>query len=140
MRVLPKAEAEILRQAAEPEFLANIRTSFKEFRISPDQTVGGRAASVIRVSNPNESPVRLFIDKETGLLLRIVRYVTSPLGRNPTEIDFSDYRDVAGTKQPFRWKVTQPEGGYSVQLNKIEVNVPIDDSMFNSPENLASSK
>jgi hypothetical protein len=66
--------------------------------------------------------------------------VDSPLGRNPTEIDFSDYRDVAGTKQPFRWKVTQPEGGYSVQLSKIEVNVPIEDSMFGSPEKLATSK
>jgi photosynthetic reaction center cytochrome c subunit len=139
-RVLPKAEAEILRQAAEPEFLALIRSSFKEFRTSPDQVVGGRQTSVIRVSNPDEAPVRLFIDKETGLLLRIVRYVDSPLGRNPTEIDFSDYRDVAGTKQPFHWKVTQPEGGYSVQLSKIEVNVPIEDSMFSSPENLATSK
>ena len=139
-RVLPKAEAEILRQAAEPEFLALIRSSFKEFRTSPDQVVGGRRTSVIRLSNPNEAPVRLFIDKETGLLLRIVRYVDSPLGRNPTEIDFSDYRDVAGTKQPFHWKVTQPEGGYSVQLSKIEVNVPIEDSMFSSPDNLATSK
>jgi photosynthetic reaction center cytochrome c subunit len=138
-RVLPKAEAEILR-AAEPEFLASIRSSFKEFRVGPDQMVAGRRTSVIRVSNPNEAPVRLFVDKETGLLLRIVRYVDSPLGRNPTEIDFSDYRDVAGTKQPFRWKVTQPEGGYSVQLSKIEVNVPIEDSIFTPPENLATSK
>ena len=42
--------------------------------------------------------MKLYFDKETGLLSRSVRYTDSPVGLNPTQIDYSDYREVAGTK------------------------------------------
>jgi len=62
-----------------------------------------------------------------------VRYVDTPLGRNPTEIDYSDYREVAGTKQPFSLTVAQPQGRFAFHFDSIEVNVPIPESRFATP-------
>jgi photosynthetic reaction center cytochrome c subunit len=119
--------------AADPIFLSHLKDRFTELRVQ-DKKINGVTVSVIRASNPNEAPVKLYVDPQTGLLMRIVRYVDSALGRNPIRIDYSDYRDVAGIKQPFRWTVAQPQGRFSVQLDKIEVNVPVDDSLFAKPQ------
>ena len=35
--------------------------------------------------------------------MRQVRYNDSPVGRIPTQTDYSDYREVAGVKMPFKW-------------------------------------
>ena len=90
--------------------------------------------NVIRASNPNLPPVELYFDQQSGLLVRMVRYVDSPLGRNPTQVDYADYRDVAGIKQPFQWTVAQPQGRFTVQLDQIEVNVPVEEARFAKPE------
>ena len=47
----------------------------------------------------------LYFDKQSGLLVRMVRFGSSPIGRAPTQVDFADYRDVpgAGIKMPYRW-------------------------------------
>lgn len=118
---------------ANPVFLDHLQQKFADLRVQSDREVDGRKVTVIRASNLNEPPVRFYIDQQTGLLVRIVHYVESPLGRNPTQVDYSDYRDVAGTKQPFHWTVSQPQGHFAVQLDKIEVNVPVADSRFAKP-------
>ena len=42
----------------------------------------------------------MYFDSETGLLVRMIRYGNSPIGRVPTQVDIADYRDVAGIKLP----------------------------------------
>ena len=42
-----------------------------------------------------------FYFDQAGLLVRIVRYVDTAVGRVPTQVDYGDYRDVAGVKVPF---------------------------------------
>jgi photosynthetic reaction center cytochrome c subunit len=133
MHTMSRQEAMGALAAADPIFLSHLKDRFTELRVQ-DKKINGVTVSVIRASNPNEAPVKLYVDPQTGLLMRIVRYVDSALGRNPIRIDYSDYRDVAGIKQPFRWTVAQPQGRFSVQLDKIEVNVPVDDSLFAKPQ------
>jgi len=38
--------------------------------------------------------------------VRLVRFAAVEGRRLPTQIDYADYRDVAGVKLPFRWTVT----------------------------------
>ena len=47
-------------------------------------TIGDRAAQVVQGMTARKSPVKLYFDAETGLLVRLVRYTDSPVGRNPT--------------------------------------------------------
>jgi hypothetical protein len=63
----------------------------------------------------------------------MVRYGPSPIGRMPTQIDYGDYRDVAGVKFPFEYKFTWLDGRYTAKLSKIETNVAIDATTFGRP-------
>jgi len=83
--------------------------------------------------NPGQPPVRLYFSQQSGLLVRLVRYVETPLGRNPTQIDYADYRDVDGIKVPFRWTLARPGARFTIQVDQIQQNVPIDDTKFAMP-------
>ena len=61
-------------------------------------------------SATNGGTATLCFDKETGLLVRLVRFSNSPVGRVVTRVDYSDYREVSGVKMPFKWTVTWLDG------------------------------
>ncbi len=75
----------------------------------------------------------LYFDSESGLLVRLVRYANSPVGRIPTQYDYSDYRDVAGVKMPFRWTLTWLDGRENVELSEVQPNAAIDAAKFAKP-------
>jgi len=130
---MSKEEAASARVDADPSFVSRLKETFVKLEVRPDVQIGDNTVAVLRASKSTEAPVRLYFDKKSGLLVRLVRYVNSPLGRNPTQIDYSDYREVAGMRLPFRWTVAQPQGHFTVQLSEVQVNVPIDDSRFAKP-------
>jgi outer membrane lipoprotein-sorting protein len=66
-------------------------------------------------------------------LLRLVRYAETPLGRNPTQIDYADYRESGGVKVPFRWTLARPGNRFTIQITDVKQNVAIDDSKFAPP-------
>jgi photosynthetic reaction center cytochrome c subunit len=90
----------------------------------------GTSADKIPVT---KTPVKLFFDQKSGLLLRVVRYVDTSIGFNPIQVDYSDYRDVAGVKIPFRWIVTWTDGRSTAELTEVQANVPVDAAKFAQP-------
>jgi hypothetical protein len=91
------------------------------------------SVDVVQGTGPRGILVTLYFDKQTGLLLREVRYGNSPIGRVPTQIDFSDYRDVNGMKLPFRITYAWLDGRDSIVLREIKTNVPVDEAKFGKP-------
>jgi photosynthetic reaction center cytochrome c subunit len=87
---------------------------------------------VLRGSSPGVTPINLYFDDE-GLLVRLLRFVDTPVGRIPTQIDFSDYREVAGVMMPFQWTSTWTNGQSSIQLEEVQPNVPVDPARFGQP-------
>jgi photosynthetic reaction center cytochrome c subunit len=79
-------------------------------------------------------PVRLFFDRNSGLLVRMVRYADTPVGRTPTQIDYADYREMDGVKSPFRWTLSRPNGRFTIQVKEVTNNVAIEDAKFARPE------
>ena len=75
----------------------------------------------------------MYFDPQSGLLSRLVRYTPSPIGRIPTQIDYSDYRDVGGVKFPFEYKFTWLDGRYTAKLSDVKTNVPVDAAKFSKP-------
>jgi hypothetical protein len=82
--------------------------------------------------------VTLYFDHESGLLLRMVRYSKSPIGRFPTLIDYSDYRAVDGIKMPFRITFAWLNGRDAIRLNEVHTNVPINPAVFGKPSSTGS--
>jgi photosynthetic reaction center cytochrome c subunit len=87
----------------------------------------------VQGTGPRNLLVTLYFDKQTGLLLRELRYGGSPIGRVPTQIDYSDYRDVNGIKFPFRITYAWLDGRNSIVLSEVKTNVPIDQRKFGRP-------
>ena len=78
-------------------------------------------------------PVRLFFDSKTGLLVRLIRYTETPLGRNPLQVDYANYRDTGGLKIPYQWTLTRTNGSFTIRINSVQQNVPIDEKFFVMP-------
>jgi hypothetical protein len=51
----------------------------------------------------------------------------------PTQIDYSDFRDVAGVKVPFHRTVSQTFMQMNVELTEIQPNVAVDAARFAKP-------
>jgi photosynthetic reaction center cytochrome c subunit len=66
-------------------------------------------------------------------LVRFVRYTETPLGRIPTQIDYDNYRELDSVKVPFRWTPARPDNRFTVQLEQVQDNVPVDDGKFTPP-------
>jgi hypothetical protein len=96
--------------------------------------LGSHDVQVLQGDGPQGVVATLYFDKQTGLLLRELRYSRSPIGRVPTQIDYSDYRDVNGMKLPHRLTFAWLDGRDSIELKEVRVNVPIPDSRFGTPE------
>jgi len=126
-------ESEGARMDADLALPAHLAYMFSKLETKQGETIDGRVTWQVIGSREGKPPVRLFLDQESGLLLRLIRYVDSPLGLNPLQIDFGDYRDLGGVKTPFRWTQSRPGNHFTVQIESSEVNVPIDNSKFAQP-------
>ena len=100
----------------------------------PELALGSHDVQVVQGDRPNGVIATLYFDSKSGLLLRELRYSRSPIGRVPTQIDYADYRDVKGIKIPHRLTFAWLDGRDSIELKDVQVNVPIPDSRFGTPE------
>jgi photosynthetic reaction center cytochrome c subunit len=77
--------------------------------------------------------VKLYFDEQSSLLFRLVRYFDSPLGLDPEQVDYADYRGVDGVEVPFRIRLARPNHSLTIQLLEVREDVPIDNSRFVKP-------
>src|SRR2546422_11538767 len=49
------------------------------------------------------------------------------------QVDYSDYREANGVKVPFRWTLARPGNRFTIQVEQLQQNVPVDDSKFVIP-------
>ncbi len=114
-------------------FPALIRETLTGWRVGFPVPIEGHDTQVVQGLSPAKSPVKLYFDSKTGLMVRSVRYDKTMVGVNPAQIDYSDYRDVAGVKMPFHLLVTWADNQATIELKSIQPNVPIDAAKFAKP-------
>jgi photosynthetic reaction center cytochrome c subunit len=132
----PGQDSDGLKLDAELSFPAQIKQTLGQWRAGfPAATIDDRPVLIIQGTTPgrSRSRVKLFFDKESGLLVRQVRYADTPVGIVPTQIDYADYRDVSGIKMPWRLTLTWTDGRSTIELSEVEPNAPIDPSKFARP-------
>ena len=112
-------------------FPSQIRQAFSQWRVTATD-IDEQGVRVLQGSNPGQPPVNLYFD-ESGLLVRLLRFVDTPVGRVPMQIDYADYRDVAGVKLPFKWTSTWTTGQTTTELTEVQPNAAIDAARFVRP-------
>ncbi|MFZ1136905.1 MAG: c-type cytochrome [Candidatus Korobacteraceae bacterium] len=115
-------------------FPTHLAAMFAETRLQPHpEEVDGHAATVVWGISKGEPPVKFYFDPQSGLLVRMLHYTDTALGLNPTQVDYADYRDAGGVKTPYRWTIARPSGAFTIQLDEVQSNAPIDASRFEEP-------
>lgn len=119
-----RIDAMVFFPSALPQAFAQWRTGFAK--------IDDKEVLALRGTNAGQNPANLYFD-DSGLLVRLVRWNDTGAGPIPVQTDFSDYRDVAGVKMPFHWVSTWTNGQFTIQLNEIRPNVPVEPDRFARP-------
>jgi hypothetical protein len=118
---------------ADLHFATHLKGMFSEAQVRGTEKIGEHEANLVIGQREGKPPLRLYFDEQSGLLVRLVRFGETPLGRMPTQIDYADYREVGGVKIPFRWTLARPGGRFTIQVGEVKENVPVDDAKFAKP-------
>ncbi len=119
---------------AELSFPGQIKQTLTNWIVGPLTSIGDRQARIVQGKRASGTPIKLYFDEESGLLVRMIRYSSqSPVGRVPTQIDFEDYRDVSGIKFPFKWTSTWTDGRTVFQMKNVRINPAIPAATFAMP-------
>lgn len=130
---LSGSELDGMRFDALMAFPGNIKAALRAPLRTTTTELGDRDVELVQGFGPGGLVVSLYFDKKTSLLVRMVRYSNTPVGRVPTQIDYDDYREVNGIKFPFSYTFSWLDGRDAFKINNVQVNVPIDASKFAKP-------
>lgn len=122
-----KFDASLFFPAGIKQYLTDWQSSF------PSTEIDDRPVQVVQGITASKTPIKLYFDADSGLLVREVRYRPTAVGLIPTQVDYSDYRDVSGVKEPFHWVMTWTDGKSTADLTQVQLNLPTDASKFNKP-------
>jgi hypothetical protein len=122
-------------------FPAGIKQAYSQWKVG-GTIIDDKDVTIVQGSNPDSGllPVNFYFDNTTGLLVRVVRWNETPVGPNPTQIDYDDYRDVAGIRMPFTWTVSLTYMQMTIKLDALQPNVPVDASRFARPAPAATPR
>jgi hypothetical protein len=132
-REMSALEADGAGLDAEFSLALRLKEIFPQIRRGRPETIAGVECETLNATRPGKGPVRLYFDKSSGLLVRMIRNADTPVGRNATQIDYADYREMDGVKNPFRWTLSRPNGRFTIQVKEAKNNVPIEDAKFAKP-------
>jgi outer membrane lipoprotein-sorting protein len=130
---LAGGDLDAARLEAQLSFPGRIKQVFSRWRVGAPATIDDRDVEVVQGSTPGRAPALFFFDKQSGLLVRLVRYADSPVGRIPMQTDYAGYREVSGVKLPSRISATWLDGRSTIELSDVQINVPVPAATFGKP-------
>jgi len=113
-------------------FPAGIPQAYPHWRLGR-AVLNDEEVTVVQGIDDERQPIANLYFAPSGLLVRIVRWTLTPVGFVPTQIDYSDFRDVAGVKVPFKRVVSQTFMQMTVELTDVQPNASIDAGRFARP-------
>ncbi|MGA9247252.1 MAG: c-type cytochrome [Candidatus Acidiferrales bacterium] len=133
VRPMSPAEQQAARIDAELYFPVRLPQMYQEFAVHPGEVIDGKATYLVSAKGKDTPGLDLSFAQDSGLLVRLIRYVETPLGRIPTEIDYADFRLADGVRIPYRWTLARPNGRFTIQIDAVKQNVPVDERQFVTP-------
>ena len=130
---IPPPEMLSARLEADLQLPLHFQQFFSDMKSGNPEKIGNHDVYVVSGGSAGDVAAKFYFDEHSGLLLRILRYSDSPIGRNPTQVDYSDYRDEGKLKVPFQRTISTPRSRYGIRIEQVQDNVPIDDTKFTRP-------
>src|SRR2546426_1130067 len=111
-----------------------LRQLYPKMTLKGTEKVGQRESYVVEADPGDGSLRRMYLDVETGLLVRNdTELDTATQGRMKIEVYFDDYKEVDGVKVPFTVRQVNPNISWVIKATEVRHNVPVDDAKFAKP-------
>ena len=124
-RYLPDtAAAQIKADLARSHVLLAEPPPRDQLRFLREEEVGGRMTEVIELNEVGNMPLRLFVDKETGDVVKKMFVGDTPTGLAQVEELFSDFRVAGGYRWPFVKRVVR-NGKVAVEIKMLSMEVNV---------------
>ena len=135
-RELDAADTLTVKDLVEAFDTLKLKEPFPRMRMGGKDKIGDREVYVLRGALPDRRRLTLYFDVQTGLLVRKEILAATPVGYDPTQIDFEDYKEVDGVKIPFTIRTSYAEFAFSGtrKFTEIKHNVALDDATFELPK------
>jgi len=107
---------------------------YTAMRVRGIEPLGERKAYVVVGSTEGLPEEVLYFDTETGLMLRSDTITITPEGEQASSSFYDDYRDIEGSKIPFKVRAKTPAFEIITAVTEVKYNIPIDDAKFTQPK------
>ena len=108
----------------------------KDFTLSviAEAKLNGKPAAGVKVKSKDHKDIELYFDKETGLLVRLVRnaYNSETMKEAVFEIVYSDFKDFNGVKQPAKARLSKDGKKFAdVEVTDLQLLDKVNPNEFN---------
>lgn len=132
-RDLRQAEADATKLEDAFNLPAQLKQMLIEPKVERPQVIDGRELYVIAGRTRNLPKVTAYFEKESGMLVRLVYDIDTSFGVYPTQIEYSDFRNVDGRKVPYSWVISQTRNReFTYAMQNIRA-AAVEDSKFAKP-------
>ncbi|MEK7722955.1 MAG: c-type cytochrome [Acidobacteriota bacterium] len=123
-------ELEQIKRDAQVFANPNLKAIYPTMDVRFLEKLDGKDVWLILATTADKKRERIYLDANTGLLVR--RVATSPtvLGNFAYQVDYADYKDFGGVKVPTTIKFAVPHIYWTRKVLEVKNNVTIDDAKF----------
>lgn len=119
----------------------DLKRQYTKVEVNGAVQIDGAEAYEVLGYPANDNVEKLYFDVVTGLLLRKITILNTPLGNSPFQVDYADYRETtSGLRYPFTMRMTpatprsEPSTHSTILIQKVEDNPTIDSAKFAKPQ------
>jgi photosynthetic reaction center cytochrome c subunit len=117
----------------------DLKKEYLRMNVASIEKIDGHDTYKVLALAQGEPATELYFDTQSGLLVRKIFYDPNPVGQDPTNVDYSDYRPTPdGVKFPYTIKSYSlpPDSrgaDATMHITNIQENVPVDNGKFAKP-------
>ncbi len=133
LRRLSGVEAEQHAWASSLLLAAEWRRYFQSAKTIAERRVDDRTIHDVELSAPSGLRVVMSFDAESGLQVGQSFEQVTPMGKQPFEVRFEDYREVEGIKLAYRQVIDAKVQQVVQVITEVRLNAPVDETKFAYP-------
>jgi len=123
-------EAESIKREAQIFANPDLKAIYPTMDVRFLEKLDGKEVWMILATTADKKRERIYLDANTGLLVRRVSSSSTVLGNHSFQVDYLDYRDFGGVKLPTTIKYAMPQIYWTRKVVEVKNNVTIDDTQF----------
>ena len=130
LRVKTGKELDEVKESSDFNYDINFEKIYPNAAVTGIEKTDGAEVYVVKA----DEDATFYFDRQTGLLTRVDRTITSPEGKINSVTKFEDYRVVDGVKQSFKFRQSALGAEFVFNIAEIKQNVEIPDEKFSKPK------